>query len=50
MGHVDLDKLNVGVILKYSETPQLDPFAIPGRVALALLDELMSTASIMGGS
>jgi hypothetical protein len=50
MGHVDLEKLNVGVILKYSETPQLDPFAIPGRVALALLDELMSTASIMGGS
>ena len=48
MGRVDLDKLNVGVILKYSEKPQLDPFQISGRVALALLEELMNTASIVG--
>lgn len=50
MGRVDLDKLNVGVILKYSEKPRLDPFAVSARVALALLEELMSTASIMGGN
>ncbi len=50
MGRVDLDKLNIGVVLKYSEGPHLDPFQIPGRVALALLDELMSTAAIVGGS
>jgi hypothetical protein len=50
MGRVDLDKLNVGVILKYSEKPQLDPVRISGRVALALLQELMSTALIIGGS
>lgn len=49
MGRVDLDKLNVGVVLNYSEKAQLDPFQISGRVALALLDELMSTASIVGG-
>jgi hypothetical protein len=48
MGRVDLDKLNVGVILKYSEKPQLDPFRISGGVALALLEELMATASILG--
>lgn len=49
MGRVDLDKLNVGVILKYSEKPVLDPFQLPGRVALAFMEELMGTASIMGG-
>jgi hypothetical protein len=50
MGRVDLDKLNVGVILKYSEKPVLDPFQLSGRVALAFLEELMGTASIMGGN
>ena len=50
MGRVDLDKLNLGVALKYSEKPQLDPFQISGRVVLAFMEELMSTASIMGGS
>ncbi len=49
MGRVELDKLNLGVVLKYSEKPQLDPFQMPGRAALALLEELMSTASIVGG-
>jgi hypothetical protein len=48
MGRVDLDKLNAGAILKYSEKPQLDPFRISGRVALAFLEELMATASIVG--
>jgi len=49
MGRVDLDKLNLGIVLKYAEKPQLDPFQLSGRVALALLEELMSTAAIMGG-
>lgn len=49
MGRVDLDKLNLGVVLKYSEKAQLDPFQLSGRVALAFLEELMSTAAIMGG-
>jgi len=50
MGRVDLDKVNAGIILKYSEKPRLDPFMISGRVALTLLEELGSSASIMGGS
>lgn len=50
MGRVDLDKLNLGIVLKYSEKPQLDPFKLSGRVALALIEELMNTASMMGGS
>jgi hypothetical protein len=49
MGRVDLDKLNVGAILKYSPKPVMDPFQISGQVALAFLEELMGTASIMGG-
>lgn len=49
MGCVDLDKLNAGVTLKYSEKPRLDPFTISGRVALALLAELINSASIVGG-
>jgi len=48
MGCVDLSKVNVSTVLKYSEKPQLDPFAISGKVALALLEELISTAAIIG--
>ena len=50
MGRVDLDRLNPGVVLKYSERPQIDPFSISGKVALTLLEELISTASIVGGT
>ncbi len=50
MGRVDLEKLNPGLVLKYSEKPRFDPFAISGRSALALLEELISTASIVGGT
>jgi hypothetical protein len=50
MGCVDLAKVNVSMVLKYSERPRLDPFAISGRVALALLEELIDTAAIVGRS
>ncbi len=50
MGRVDLDKLNPGVVLKYAERAVLDPYRISGRNALALLDELMQSASIVGGA
>ena len=48
MGMVNLAKLNTSIVLKYSEKPELDPYAVSGSVALALLQELMATASIMG--
>ena len=48
MGQVNLGRLNPGLVLKYSEKPALDPFAVSGRVSLALFDELMATASIVG--
>ncbi len=47
MGRVDVDKLNAGVILRYSERTTLDPYKISGKVAMALLEELMSTALIV---
>ena len=50
MGQVNLAKLHASVVLKYSETPQLDPYAVSGDVSLTLLEELMATAAIMGRS
>jgi hypothetical protein len=48
MGQVNLSRLNPGLLLKYSERPVLDPFAVSGQVSLALFQELMATASIVG--
>jgi len=48
MGQVNLTKLNTSIVLKYSEEPVLDPYSVSGEVSLALLEELMLTASIIG--
>lgn len=48
MGQVNPSKLNTSIVLKYSERPQFDPYAVSGDVSLALLEELMATASIIG--
>ena len=48
MGQVNLGRLNPALLLKYSERPSLDPFAVSGRVSMALFEELMATASIVG--
>ena len=48
MGQVNLSKLNASTLLKYSEKPELDPYAVSGRVSLALLEDLMATAAICG--
>lgn len=50
MGQVNLLKLNQSILLKYSEKPELDPYAASGKVSFALLEELMATASIIGRS
>ena len=49
MGRVNLNRVNQGSILRFSESLALDPFALSGRTALALLDELTSTAAIVSG-
>lgn len=48
MGQVNLAKVNPSTLLKYSEKPVLDPYSTSGRVAMALLEELIATASIVG--
>jgi len=48
MGQVNLTRLNTSIVLKYSETHDLDPYAVSGGVSLALLEELMASASIIG--
>jgi len=48
MGQVNLSRLNPGLLLKYSATATLDPYAMSGRVCLAMFDELVATASVMG--
>ena len=49
MGRVNLNRINQGTILRFSESTILDPFALSGPTALALLDELTSTAAIVSG-
>ena len=50
MGQVNVAKLNTSILLKYSEKPEFNPYSVSGSVSLALLEELMATASIMGRS
>ena len=47
MGHVDVARLNPALLLKYCEQATLDPYAVSGRAALALFDELVTTAAIV---
>jgi len=48
MGQVNMSKINNSILLKYAEKPELDPYSVSGQVSLALLEELMATASIIG--
>ena len=48
MGTVNVSKVNHSILLKYSEKPELDPYAVSGRVSLALLEDLMASAQICG--
>lgn len=47
MGQVNLARVNASVLLKYSERPVLDPYAVSGQMSMALLDELIATACIV---
>jgi Sensors of blue-light using FAD len=47
MGQVNLARLNPALLLKYSEKAVLDPYAVSGTVSMALLDELVATASVV---
>ncbi len=48
MGLVDVGRVNASVLIKYSERAVLDPYTVSGKVSMALLEELMATANIVG--
>jgi hypothetical protein len=50
MGQVNIGKVNSSLLLKYAEKPELNPFAVSGKVSMALLEELIATASVVGRS
>ena len=47
MGGVSLNRVNLGLILRYSESSVLDPFSMGGKACLALLQELTSSAALV---
>lgn len=48
MGQVNMSRLNPALLMKYSERAALDPYSVSGTVSMALFEELMATASIIG--
>jgi hypothetical protein len=50
MGQVNMSKINASILLKYAEKAELNPYSVSGSVSLALLEELMATACIIGRS
>jgi hypothetical protein len=48
MGLVNLEGVNASVLLKHSGSATLDPYGVSGKASMALLGELLATASIVG--
>ncbi len=46
MGQVNMGRLNPSVVLKYSQSASLDPYAVSGKASLALFNDLVATASV----
>lgn len=47
MGQANMARLNPALVLKYSETTALDPYALDSRAMSALFEELIATGAIM---
>ena len=48
MGQANLAKINASTLLRFSDMPELNPHTMSGKNSLALIDDLMATASIIG--
>jgi hypothetical protein len=48
MGQANLSKVNASTLLRFSALPEINPHAMSGKNSLALIDELMATATIVG--
>ena len=49
MGHVNMNRLNPGLLLRFSETSNLDPYGVSGQVSMRMFEELVATASVSPG-
>ena len=47
MGQANINKVNTSILLRFSELPELNPYAMSGNNALALIDDLMAAATII---
>jgi Sensors of blue-light using FAD len=47
MGQVNMAKVNPALLLKYSEKAELNPFICSCKASMALLEELIATASVV---
>nr|WP_295078201.1 BLUF domain-containing protein [uncultured Roseateles sp.] len=47
MGSVNLQRLNPGLVLKYSESAKLDPYRMSGKTLVSLFHELVSSGAIV---
>ncbi len=47
MGQVNIESVNPGLLLKYSEKAELNPFDTSGKATMALLRELVATGAIL---
>ncbi len=48
MGKANLCRINPSTLLRFSDLPGLNPHAMSGKNSLALIDELMASASVVG--
>ena len=48
MGQANLVRANPSTLLRFSDRPVLNPHAMSGSNSMALMDELMATATIVG--
>jgi hypothetical protein len=48
MGYVDISTVNPSLLLKYAKKATLNPFNCSGQASMALIEELMATASVVG--
>ena len=48
MGQANLGKVNASTLLRFSVMPEIDPYIMSGKNSLALIDELMATAAVIG--
>lgn len=46
MGQIDMNRLNPSLLLKYSQAAVLDPYTVSGAASLAMLNDLVATASV----